>query len=55
MDPTRTWVITGRERHVENAREGYLPYPMRALRTKDYVYIRNFAADRMPMEAADPA
>jgi uncharacterized sulfatase len=48
-------VITGRERHVENAREGYLPYPMRALRTKDYVYIRNFAADRMPMGDAKDA
>jgi arylsulfatase A-like enzyme len=55
VDPTRTWVITGRERHVENAREGYLPYPMRALRTKDYVYIRNFAADRMPMGDAKDA
>ncbi|MES2695019.1 MAG: sulfatase, partial [Verrucomicrobiota bacterium] len=49
IDVTRTWVITGRERHVEDAREGYLPYPMRALRTKDYVYIRNFAPDRMPL------
>ncbi len=49
LEPDRTWVITGRERHVENAREGYLPYPMRAYRTKDFVYIRNFAADRAPM------
>ncbi|HEY1107573.1 MAG TPA: sulfatase [Opitutaceae bacterium] len=55
LDPTRTWVITGRERHVEDAREGYLPYPMRALRTKDFVYIRNFAADRMPMGDAKDA
>lgn len=49
IEADRTWVITGRERHVEDAREGYLPYPMRALRTKDFVYIRNFAADRTPM------
>jgi arylsulfatase A-like enzyme len=49
VDPSRTWVITGRERHVEDAREGYLPYPMRALRTKDFVYIRNFMPDRLPM------
>ena len=49
IEADRTWVITGRERHVEDAREGYLPYPMRALRTKDFVYIRNFAESRMPM------
>ncbi len=49
IDPTRDWVITGRERHVGAAREGNLPYPMRALHTPDYVYIRNFEADRWPM------
>ncbi len=49
VDPERTWVVTGRERHVGGARAGNLPYPHRALRTKDYLYIRNFAPDRMPM------
>jgi arylsulfatase A-like enzyme len=49
VDPERTWVVTGRERHVGNAREGNLPYPMRALRTKEYVYVRNFAPDRWPL------
>lgn len=49
IDPERTWVVTGRERHVGAARAGNLPYPHRALRTKDYLYIRNFAPDRMPM------
>lgn len=49
IDPDRTWAITGRERHVDTAREGNLPYPMRALRTKDFLYIRNFAPDRWPM------
>lgn len=49
VDPTRTWVITGRERHVAAAREGNLPYPMRALRTREFVYVRNFAPDRWPM------
>jgi uncharacterized sulfatase len=49
VDPTRTWVITGRERHVASAREGSLPYPHRALRTKDFLYIRNFAPDRWPV------
>jgi arylsulfatase A-like enzyme len=49
IDPTRDWVITGRERHVGIARDGNLPYPMRSLHTPDYVYIRNFAPDRWPM------
>ena len=51
VDPTRDFVVTGRERHVGAAREGNLPYPMRAIRTKDFVYIRNFAPDRWPMGA----
>jgi arylsulfatase A-like enzyme len=55
VETDRTWVITGRERHVDVAREGNLPYPMRALRTKDFVYIRNFAPDRMPMGDAKGA
>lgn len=49
VDPERTWVVTGRERHVEDARAGYVPYPQRALRAKDLLYIRNFAPDRWPM------
>ncbi len=49
MDESRTWVVTGRERHVENAREGGLPYPQRAIRTKDFLYICNFEPDRWPM------
>ncbi len=49
VDPARTWVVTGRERHVAAAREGNLPYPHRALRTADFLYIRNFKPDRWPM------
>ena len=49
IDPERNWVVTGRERHVARAREDNLPYPMRALRTPDFLYIRNFAPDRWPM------
>jgi len=49
IDPERNWVITGRERHVARARDDNLPYPMRALRTTDFLYIRNFAPDRWPM------
>ena len=57
IDPSRTWAITGRERHVDVAREGNLPYPMRGLRTPDFLYIHNFEPDRWPMgkpgEASD--
>lgn len=49
VDKTRTWVIAGRERHVHTAREGFLPYPQRSLRTKEFLYIRNFTPDRWPM------
>ena len=48
IDKTRDWVITGRERHVHISNNG-LPYPMRSIRTPDYVYIRNFEPDRWPM------
>jgi arylsulfatase A-like enzyme len=51
VDPTRTFAITGRERHVAAARDGNLPYPHRALRTRDFLYIRNFKPDRWPMGA----
>lgn len=49
IDADRNWVVTGRERHVARAREDNLPYPMRALRTPDFLYIRNFAPERWPM------
>ncbi len=49
VDSNRTWVVTGRERHVAAARDGNLPYPHRALRTQDFLYIRNFVPDRWPM------
>jgi uncharacterized sulfatase len=34
---------------VARARDGHLPYPQRALRTKEHLYIINFAPDRWPM------
>ncbi len=49
IDPSRTFVITGRERHVASAREDNLPYPQRAIVTAQYKYIRNFKPDRWPM------
>lgn len=52
VDASRDSVIVGRERHVALARTGNLPYPQRAIRTKDYLYIRNFKPDRWPMGIA---
>ena len=48
----RNFVVTGRERHTVS-REGGLPYPIRAIRTDDFLYIHNFEPDRWP--AGDPA
>jgi N-sulfoglucosamine sulfohydrolase len=49
VDASRTWVISGRERHVAFANENNLPYPQRALRTREFLYIRNFMPDRWPL------
>jgi N-sulfoglucosamine sulfohydrolase len=49
VDASRTWVISGRERHVAFANENNLPYPQRALRTQEFLYIRNFAPERWPL------
>lgn len=49
VDPKRSWVVTGRERHVAEVRPGQVGYPQRALRTKDHLYIVNFTPDRYPM------
>ena len=47
----RDRVFIERERHA-NVRKGDLSYPVRAIRTKEYLYIRNFRPDRWP--AGDP-
>jgi len=44
----RDFAIIGRERHVRWGRPRNLPYPARAIRTEDYLYIRNFTPDRWP-------
>ena len=52
IDPTRDHVLTGRERHglaQEFPETG--GYPMRAIRTHDFLYIRNFQPDRWPAGA----
>lgn len=49
IDPRRDAVFIGRERHVANARDGFLPYPQRAIRTDDHLYIINFRPERWPL------
>ena len=45
----RAWALIGREVHVGEARTARLPYPVRALRTADFLYVKNFKPDRWPM------
>lgn len=49
IDPKRTAVFVGRERHVATARKGELPYPQRGIRTADYLFIINFKPHRYPL------
>lgn len=49
VDESRSRVFTGRERHVDNARADFKPYPQRCLRTHEYSFIINFRPDRWPM------
>ncbi len=52
--PEPDHVIVGRERHVPDGRPGRLPYPIRAIRTAEHLYIRNFKPDRWPMGDPGP-
>ena len=49
VDESRTQVFTGRERHVDNARADFKPYPQRCIRTHEYSFIINFRPERWPM------
>lgn len=58
IDPTRNYSISGRERHVAEAREGNLPYPQRSIIKQmadgtQYKYIRNFKPERWPIGHKD--
>ncbi len=50
IDKSRDRAYTGRERHDNFRRENGQPvgYPMRAVRTEQYLYIRNFRPERLP-------
>lgn len=47
LDTGRDAIVSGLERHVM-ARAGGATYPVRALRTKDFLYLRNFEPGRWP-------
>jgi N-sulfoglucosamine sulfohydrolase len=51
VEKARDRVFTGRERHTQ-MRAGGVGYPMRAVRTRDFLYIRNYEPDRWP--SGDP-
>lgn len=51
VDPARNLVLTGKERH-DLGRPNDWGYPVRAIRTKEFLYVRNFEPDRWP--AGDP-
>jgi len=48
VDRKRDHVLTGKERHVPGQEHDMGGYPMRAIRTHDFLYIRNFKPDRWP-------
>jgi len=48
VDPKRDRVFTGKERHTLCQQDSTAGYPMRAIRTHDFLYIHNFKPDRWP-------
>jgi uncharacterized sulfatase len=52
IDASRKYVFSGRERHT-HARPDNLGYPARAIRSKEYLYIKNLKPERWPL--GDPA
>jgi arylsulfatase A-like enzyme len=49
VDPTRDHVLYGKERHVPSQEKGNLSgYPGRAIRTAEFLYVRNFKPDLWP-------
>lgn len=46
--PPHRSIITAMERHMDGGEKPLEGYPMRAIRTQEYLYIRNFKPDRWP-------
>lgn len=49
VDEARSFVITGLERHFPGGRRDGSCYPIRAIRTEDFLYISNLTPDRWPV------
>ena len=47
IDPTRNRMVIGKERH-DLGRPNDQGYPVRAIRTPEYLYVRNYEPDRWP-------
>jgi N-sulfoglucosamine sulfohydrolase len=48
VEPDRSFVLLGKERH-NYARPDNVGYPVRAIRTQDFLYIRNMKPERWPL------
>ena len=48
VDPRRERVFTGRERHTIAQPDSTGGYPMRSIRTRDFLYVRNYRPERYP-------
>ena len=48
IDSSRNFIVTCRERHCPAQPDSWGGYPMRAIRTPDFLYIRNYAPERWP-------
>ena len=49
IDRARDFAVSGIERHFPGSRPNGAGYPVRAIRTRDYLYIRNLTPDRNPV------
>jgi uncharacterized sulfatase len=49
IDPTRDHAVFGIERHFPGSRPDGAGYPIRAIRTADYLYVRNLTPDATPV------
>jgi uncharacterized sulfatase len=49
IDPARDAAVSGIERHFPGSRPNGAGYPSRAIRTREYLYIRNYTPDRSPV------
>ncbi len=47
VDESRSMMLTGKERH-DIGRPGDAGYPVRAIRTREFLYVRNYEPDRWP-------